>query len=186
MTDPRLLQLQKEIENEDQTSKSKFAFTGFGRSTDNVTASAKVQTEGQKLIGTMQAIIDTENTIKRMRDQGYTGKDLDGLYTALNNAQNALSGLKTQQSKRLKQLSTDILTASGKSDLLGRYNNAFSKFKSRPQGRNFLKAPQASPTRTKKYSLEARKENTVPQRKIGSIIKGNKFGTRVLTGLKTK
>jgi hypothetical protein len=183
MTDPRILQLQKEIENEDQTSKSKFAFTGFGRSTDTATASEKVQTEGQKLIGAMVTIIDLETQIKSAQDSGF---DTDNLYTQLSTAQQNLTGLKGKQTQRLKQLSTDILSASGNQDLKMRYNNAFSKFKSRPQGSNFLKAKSVTPTRTKKYSLEARKENIVPQRKIGSIIKGNKFGTRVLTGIKTK
>jgi len=187
MEDPRIAQLQKEIENERNTSNSKYAFSGVGRSTDKATAEAVVGKKGVELIGSLTRLIDAELAYADAIKRGLSGKALAPYGDALSNAQSTLTGLKEQQTQRLKKLSTDILSASGKADLRMRYNNIFSKFKSRPEGRNYLKVKSVTPTRTKKYSLEARKQNIVPQRTISSIIKPtDKFGTRNLTGLKLK
>lgn len=193
MDDPRIKQLEKDIENEVQTSKSRYAFTGFGRSTDTMTSTISVEKEGVKLAGGLQSLISAEKWLEGLMQDAASGRGGEGIGEAigyaqerLKRAQDEFSKLQTAQSKRLKSLSESILGATRSLSLKSRYNSAFRKFRTRPEGRNFLKAKPVSVGRTKKYQ-PAGKENLAPQRKMTSILANkNRFGARTLQGLKTK
>jgi hypothetical protein len=190
--DTRIKQLEKDIENELNTSKSKYAFTGFGRSTDTAEASGKVSKEGTKLMSGLTWVIQAEERLKTVMEFIARYPEAEGNSEALSSAQedlaiakNEFGKLKNEQSKRLKKLSEEILSASRNVDIKHRYNNAFRKFKSRPEGRNFLKVKAVSPTRTKVYKpgME-RKENIVPQRKLSNILSSERKLGRTLSGIK--
>lgn len=176
--DPRIKQLERDIEKEGSTVKSKYALVGFGRSTDTVGELSKVEEKGLKLLGALQSVIRLEEAARQGADVG----------EALASAQSFLDKLKNEQSSRISKLGQDILTSSRKADISGRYKRAFSKFKTRPSGRNFLKLRLPAQGRTKTYKLDEgikTKQNLVPQRKILGIIRpSNKFGARTLKGLR--
>lgn len=183
--DPRLTQLQKDIENEVNTSKSKYAFTGAGRSTANIEATTKVENEGVKLVRSLNSLILAEEALRSAQASGVSGDALDSISKWYASAQTNYNNLKTAQSKRLKQLSQDIVDVAGKLDLHLRYNALFGKFKRRPTGRNYVKVRPVAVKRTKTLSAQPSKQNVIPQRKIKAILSNKKrFGSRIFTGIK--
>lgn len=179
MEDPRIKQLEKEVENEKESSKAKFALVGFGRSTDLGEAVEKVEAEGLKLLGALNKVLLLEEASKKGADVG----------DALSSAQSFLESLKQKQKSRMNAISQDILNSAGKADFNQRFKSMFGKFIRKPSGNNFLKVKLPSAGRTKTLTRnsnisERKSKELVPKRSLNGIMAANnKFGSRVLKGL---
>jgi|GEM_PF-5382284 hypothetical protein len=125
MDDPRYKQLADLSEKELQASKSKYAFIGFGRSTDNVKAEGAVAAELQKMNAALANIIMLEAMAREGADVG----------KALGAANQQLNKLKNETTKRTSKLGSELLSASSKLENRRKYNITTNRI--RPAKKSF-------------------------------------------------
>lgn len=122
MEDSRYQQLADRTKRETEAVQSKFAFSGFGRSTDTVKSTDEVAKKGQEMIARLGTIIQLEEALKKA-----TGKAAESIGEMLANEQEALNKQKEDQDKRLDEVAQSILSASTAIGDKMRYNNANRK-----------------------------------------------------------
>ena len=96
--DGRYKKIQDEIEKELGLSGSKFAFKGFGRSTDNASAQAKIEQLGASRLSTLAQVI----ALERLADEGIDVGE------ALGDAYQALAAMEYAAAQRRAQLSAEL------------------------------------------------------------------------------
>lgn len=114
MEDPRIAQLNQEIEANKDLVATKYAFKGFGRSTESVSKVDQEMKKGQELVGKLLQVISAENTYNQLLEQASKGLDVgDALgfaAQALNYAKNEFNQLQNAAKQRKNQSIQEILS----------------------------------------------------------------------------
>lgn len=106
-TDYRYQQIEAETKQETQATQSKFAFTGFGRSTDIISSVDTVMAENQKRKTQLANVVSMETMLKQMQENG---DEIDeGFYKALAAQQSQLDEMNQEAAKRRAQIASDLM-----------------------------------------------------------------------------
>jgi hypothetical protein len=106
-TDARYKQIESETTQETQATQSKFAFTGFGRSTDIISSVDTVMAENQKRKTQLAAVISMETMLEQMQEHG--DKIDSNFYKALSQARTKLDEMNQEAAKRRAQIASDLM-----------------------------------------------------------------------------
>lgn len=112
--DPRIAQLNQEIEANKDLVATKYAFKGFGRSTESVSKVDQEMKKGQELVGKLIQVISAENTYNQLLEQAAKGQEvgeaLGFAAQALNYAKNEFNKLQSDAKQRKNESIQDILS----------------------------------------------------------------------------
>lgn len=151
-TDARYLQLETETKQETQATQSKFAFTGFGRSTDIISSVDKVMAENQKRKAQLATVISMETMLKKMQENG--DKIDEGFYKALAAQQSKLDEMNQEAAKRRAQVASDLMgigqSEETKHQVALKFRNSFrpKKYKTLKLKPFTFKAPKIEPIKS--------------------------------------
>lgn len=119
MVDTRLQQLEQEYSQELASTNTKFAFSGFGRSSVRLEDVVEVGSKHQERIGNLNAIIAIENQLKNLPpDSGSVVEQLSNALSSLEKTRAELSGKAKQ---RRQKLFTEVTSVGQLADRLFSY-----------------------------------------------------------------
>jgi hypothetical protein len=174
MADSRYQQLADRTKQETEATAGKFAFQGFGRSTDLASSVDEVAKKGQQMEATLTNIISLEEMLKKA-----TGKEAEGIGKMLAGEQANLNKQKQEQDKRLSEVAQSILSASTAIGDKMKYNNANrqtfrgKKLKISAAPAFKAKAIKQSPLRVK--ALSEMSKSTLKVRPISAIVSSQRI-----------
>lgn len=187
MNDDRFKKLESEIEAERNLSKSDFAFSGFGRSTNLGDSVAKIDKLGQERIKALQQVIALEEALKKDPENESLGEALAGAIAYE-------SKLASEAVKRRTDLSQKLISTGNKAGatLRAKMRIGASRFKPRRVKEFSVRKPkQTFTTSNNKLSFKRNKTFTenkvgrgagiIPQRPISAITASNRsksFGAK--------
>lgn len=108
--DPRIDQLQTEIDQNKELVATKYAFKGFGRSTESAEKQADEVKKGTELMGSLVNLISAEKALNEAIKSGMSGEALDPFYAAYSSATSYFNRLKNEATTRRNKSIQEILS----------------------------------------------------------------------------
>lgn len=167
--DPRIEQLQTEINQNKELVATKYAFKGFGRSTESADKQADEVKKGTELMAGLMWMISAEDDLKRAQAAGMSGKALDAIYDRLYYATNSFNRLKNEATTRRNKSIQEILSYD---ETLAREGNDKIKIgKSSSKIKKLSGKIKAAESKYRTKSLENVKPAGDKERKVPSLSK---------------
>lgn len=172
-SDARYRQLERDIDNELQASRSKYALIGFGRSTDKLSQDDLVAREGEKILSSLDGVLRLEALFDSYQKQG-DGEGMAATREKIANAKAGLQRVREIQSQRVAKTGAEIIESAG--NLTGRIKSTLAKSAQVPKVRTLILSiggpsiPDLSAP--KKYNLGSSKriKTLLPKKTIKSIL----------------
>lgn len=180
--DPRIIQVEKESEQELTAQKGKYAFIGFGRSTDQVKKVGETEKSTSQYLSSVNQLIQAEIALKDAIARGVDSEGMKPYSDALSYAQKTYSDQKDKAQKRRTQLSKDILDVGTKWNQKRAYLNKTSRI-GNPKRSYLLKPPKKATTSTPHRTQNLKTTNSRLSVPITGII--NKERSKKLTTSRT-